>query len=190
MENNPSSKLLWFAVNVRPQFERSVAAIVRYNDFEEYLPLYRNCGDRSGRVRSLDRSLFPGYVFCRINPDAKLQLQTIPGVQYIVGDGKTPTPVDDAEMAALQATARSGLPAEPWPFSKTGYRVLLNDGPLTGLEGLMVAVRKRCRLVLPVTILNRSVAVEIERDWATPIRVPGSQGTAKPLQGALAEGSR
>ena len=116
----------------RPQSERSVAAIARYNGFEEFLPLYRSRSAWSRRVQSLDVPLFPGYVFCRINPDLRLQLQTIPGVQQIVGDGKRPTPVDDAEIAALQAMMQSGLPAEPWRFSTAGVRVLLKDGPLTG----------------------------------------------------------
>jgi transcription antitermination factor NusG len=163
----------WFAVRVKSRSERSVAAIAQYNGIQQFLPLYRSRRRWSDRMKSLDLPLFPGYVLCRIDPACRLQLLTIPGVQHIVGAGKTPLPVNDAEITALQVAARSGLPAEPWPFLKVGQRVLLEDGPLAGVEGLLLELRKNYRLLLSVSLLNRSVAVEIDRDWVTPLRELG-----------------
>jgi transcription antitermination factor NusG len=162
----------WFAVRVKSRSEKSVAAIARYNGFEQFLPLYRSRRRWSDRIKSLDLPLFPGYVFCRVDPACRLQLLTIPGVQHLVGAGKTPLPVSDGEIHALQVAAQSGLPAEPWPFLRAGQRVLLEDGPLVGLEGLLVEIRKNYRLLLSVSLLNRSVAVEIDRDWVAPLREP------------------
>jgi transcription antitermination factor NusG len=159
----------WFAVRVNSRSEKSVAAIARYNGFEQFLPLATSCRRWSDRFKSLQLPLFPGYVFCRVDLECRLQLLTIPGVQYIVGAGKIPLPVNEEEITALQVAAKSGLPLEPWPFLKAGQRVLLEDGPLAGLEGLLIEVRKNYRVLLSVTLLNRSVAVEIERDWVTPL---------------------
>lgn len=159
----------WFAVQVKSRSEKSVAAIARYNGFEQFLPLCTSRRKWSDRVKSLELPIFPGYVFCRIDLESRLQLLTIPGVQSILGAGRVPIPVDEAEIAALQTAAKSGLPLEPWPFLKVGQRVLLEEGPLAGLEGLLIEVRKNYRVLLSVTLLNRSVAVEIERDWVTPI---------------------
>lgn len=167
-----SNPISWFAVRVKSRSEKSVAAIAQYNGFEQFLPLYQSRRRWSDRVKLVEFPLFPGYVFCRIGPASRLQLLTIPGVQQIVGAGKTPLPVDDAEIAALKLAAQSGLPAEPWPFLRAGQRVLLKEGPLAGLEGLLVEARKNYRLLLSVTLLNRAVAVEIERDWVTPVRTP------------------
>jgi transcription antitermination factor NusG len=164
----------WFAVRVKSRSEKSVAAIAQYNGFEQFLPLYQSRRRWSDRVKSVELPLFPGYVFCRIEAARRLQLLTIPGVQQIVGAGKTPLPVDDAEIMALQVAAKSGLPAEPWPFLRAGQRVLLEDGPLAGLEGLLIDFRKNYRLLLSVTLLNRAVAVEIDRDWVTPLHTSGS----------------
>jgi transcription antitermination factor NusG len=164
----------WFAVRVKSRSEKSVAAIARYNGFEEFLPLCTSRRRWSDRVKCLQVPLFPGYVFCRVDLECRLQLLTIPGVQHIVGAGKLPLPVDESEIATLQVAAQSGLPLEPWPFLKVGHRVLLEDGPLAGLEGLLVEFRKNYRVLLSVTLLNRSVAVEIERDWVTPLRSSSS----------------
>jgi len=176
----------WFAVRVKSRSEKSVAEIARYNGFEQFLPLYRSRRRWSDRVKSLDLPLFPGYVFCRVDPVCRLQLLTIPGVQHIVGAGKTPLPVSDGEILALQVAAQSGLPAEPWPFLRAGQRVLLEDGPLAGLEGLLVEIRKNYRLLLSVSLLNRSVAVEIDRDWVTPLREHGPDIAATAFTSPLA----
>jgi transcription antitermination factor NusG len=73
------------------------------------------------------------------------------------------------------------LPLEPWPYLKAGQRVLLEGGPLAGLEGLLVEVRKNYRVLLSVTILNRSVAVEIDRDWVTPLHTSVPRISTIPL---------
>jgi transcription antitermination factor NusG len=179
----------WFAVRVKSRSEKSVAAIAQYNGFEQFLPLYQSRRRWSDRVKSVELPLFPGYVFCRIEAARRLQLLTIPGVQQIVGAGKTPLPVDDAEIMALQVAAKSGLPAEPWPFLRAGQRVLLEDGPLAGLEGLLIDFRKNYRLLLSVTLLNRAVAVEIDRDWVTPLHTSGSMIAPTTFTNPLAERS-
>jgi transcription antitermination factor NusG len=165
----------WFAVSVKSRTEKSVATIARHKGFEEFLPLYQCRRRWSDRVKSVELPLFPGYVFCRLNPEYRLPLLTIPGVFHIVGAGKIPVPLDEAEITALQAAAQSGLPTEPWPFLGIGQRVLVEHGPLMGLEGLLVEIRKHFRIVLSVTLLNRSVAIEIDRDWVTPL------GTARQI---------
>jgi transcription antitermination factor NusG len=90
-------------------------------------------------------------------------------VASIVSFGKNPEPVDDGEVAALQAVCRSGLAATPWPTPEVGSKVQLHEGPLRGLEGVLVEDRKT-RLVLSLTLLQRSVAVEIDRTWIEPVR--------------------
>jgi transcription antitermination factor NusG len=148
--------------------------MARYKGIEEFLPLYQRRSRWSDRVKSLELPLFPGYVFCRLNLEHRFPLLTIPGVVNIVGAGKVPVPLDEAEITALQAAAQSGLASEPWPFLVVGQQVLIERGPLAGLKGLLVDVRKRYRVVLSVTLLNRSVAIEIDRDWATPLGVDGN----------------
>jgi len=83
-------------------------------------------------LRILD---FPGYVFCRLNPEHCFPLLTIPGVLHFIGIGKVPVPVDDSEIAAIQFAVRSQQKVEPWPFVEVGNRVKLERGPLAGLEG-------------------------------------------------------
>jgi transcription antitermination factor NusG len=86
-----------------------------------------------------------------------------------VGIGRIPSPIDDAEIANIQTTIRSGLLAEPWPFLNVGQRVRVEEGPLSGVEGILIDARKKQRIVVSVSLLTRSVAVEIEREWVRPV---------------------
>ncbi len=168
-ENMDEVSKRWFALQVRPRYEKTVSMIARNKGFEEFLPIQQSRRRWSDRMKSIELPLFPGYVFCRLDPDFRLPLLTIPGALQLVGIGKVPVAIDDVEIAAIRAAAQSGLAVEPWPFMEVGQRVVLEEGPLTGLEGLLVEVRKQHRIVVSVTLLGRSVAVEIERQWVRPL---------------------
>ncbi len=178
----------WFALRVKPRFEKTVATIARNKGYQEFLPLYQCRRRWSDRFKSVELPLFPGYVFCQLNPQFRLPLLMIPGALHFIGIGRIPAPIEDEEIAALQATMRCGLWAEPWPFLNVGQRVRLEEGPLAGLEGLLIEVRKKQRLIVSVTLLKRSVAVEIERDWVRPLdcNEPKTLRSLKPQLAAAA----
>lgn len=159
----------WFAIRVKSGAEKLVASAGHNKGFEEFLPLYKSRRRWSDRVKWLDVPLFPGYVFFRLNPERRLPLLTIPGVMHFVGIANAPMPIDEAEMLALQAAVQSGLSAEPCPFLEVGERVRLEDGPLAGVEGILTEIRNQHRLVVSITLLRRSIAVEIDADWAEPV---------------------
>lgn len=163
----------WFALRVRSHCEKPIAAILHNKGYQEFLPLYRSRRRWSDRTKQLELPLFPGYVFCRFDPCDRLPILTTPGLVHIVGIGKTPVPVDDQEIEAIHAIIRSGLAAEPWPFVKVGNLVRINHGALCGLEGILLEFKKRHRLLVSVTLLQRSVAVEIDRDWVSLVRSSG-----------------
>jgi transcription antitermination factor NusG len=159
----------WFALQIRSQHEKIVASTLREKGYEEFLPLCQIKRRWSDRVKRLEAPLFPGYVFCRFDVQKRLPILVTPGVRSIIGVGKIPLPIDDSEIAALQSIVKSGLPAEPWPFLKIGQRVRIEQGSLEGIEGILLTPKNSYRLIVSVTLLQRSVAVEIDRNWVTPI---------------------
>jgi transcription antitermination factor NusG len=165
----------WFALRVKSRAEKIVATMARHKGFEEFLPLYQIRRRWSDRFKVVELPLFPGYVFCRTNPELRLPLLTIPGVLSFVGIGKVPVPIAEAEIDSIQRALGAGLLAEPYPFLEVGQRVRLAEGPLTGLEGFLVEVRKQHRILVSVSLLKRSVAVEIDRHWVRPLDPSGCE---------------
>jgi transcription antitermination factor NusG len=112
--------------------------------------------------------LFPGYVFCRFAPSHQTLVLDTPGVYGIVSVGRTPAPIDEDEVTALQTMIHSQAAAEPWPFLSAGAKVRIEEGPLKGLYGILIQTKQEHRIVLSVTLLQRSVAVEVDRSWVEP----------------------
>jgi transcription antitermination factor NusG len=52
------------------------------------------------------------------------------------------------ELLAIQRFVASVSAVEPWPFFKTGDIVLVEQGPLAGLEGVLIQFKNTCRLVV------------------------------------------
>ena len=161
----PSSHLPWFAVRVKSNYEKPVSAILRGKGFEEFVPTYRSRRQWSDRVKIVDLPLFPGYLFCRLDLNRRQPLLTTPGFLYLVGKGKTPEPVDEAEIAAIQSVVRAGVPAFPWPAVVVGQKVRLERGPLRGVEGVVAKVADEHRIFVNVTLLQRSVSVQVDLGW-------------------------
>jgi transcription antitermination factor NusG len=165
----------WYVLRVRSRHEKMVASFARSKGLEVFLPLVQSCRHWSDRLKSIELPLFPGYVFCRLNPKGRLPFLTIPGALHFVGVGKIPVPMEETEVAAIQTAVQSGLLTEPWTFVDIGRRVRIHAGPLAGLEGILVGASKQQRLVISVTLLERSIAVAIDPGWATPLE-PLNQG--------------
>jgi transcription antitermination factor NusG len=160
----------WYAIRVRSNFEKAVASALEGKGFEGFLPLYRTSRRWSDRSKGLDLPLFPNYLFCRFDlRERVLPILTIPGVITIVGTGKVPVPLMDEEIATIRMVILSGVAALPWPRLVAGDKVLIERGPLAGLEGVALNAAKKHRLVVSVPLLQRSIAVEIDRDWIRPI---------------------
>lgn len=162
-----SSGLPWFALQVRTPWEKMAAGALVLRGYECLLPLYVSRRRWSDRIKEIELPLFPGYLFCQFDPAYRLPILQTRGVLQIVGIGKTPIPVDDVEIAAIRCLLQSRLPREPWPFIQIGQYVRIEDGPLRGLSGIVVDVKSQMKLILSVSLLRRSVAVEIHPSWVS-----------------------
>lgn len=165
----------WFAIRVRSNCEKVAALHLRERGYERFSPCYRVEAQWSDRKKDVNRFLFPGYVFCRLDPNNRLPVLSAPGVVGLVGFGKTPAVIPDEEIERIQCLVDSGLLVKPWPFLEVGQRVLIERGPLTGMEGILVEEKAECRLVLSINLLRRSVAAEVDRGWIRPLQ-PGRSG--------------
>lgn len=176
----------WFALQVRTRWESSTAILLSGKGYQTLLPTYQTNKRWNGRLRQLNAPLFPGYVFCQFHALNRLPILVTPGVIAVVSRGRVPVPVDDAEIAAIQTIVSSGLRAEPWPYLEIGQRVRIESDALSGLEGLLIKIKGNQRIVVSVSLLRRSVALEIDRCCVRPLgrtRAPAVEPMmAHPLQ--------
>lgn len=160
----------WLAVQVRAGRELFSARHLQARGYDIFLPAYLEQRRWSDRVMTVSRALFEGYVFCRVVALAVGTIISAPGVLRIVGDSSGPLPIPLDEIEALQRISETRLPVRPWPFLQAGQHVRVEAGPLSGTEGVVLTVKDERRLVVSITLLQRSVAVEIAPEW---VIVPG-----------------
>jgi transcription antitermination factor NusG len=170
--NTEKANQPWYALRVKSRFESAVASHLTARGFESFLPMYKSRRQWSDRIREMEVPLFSSYVFCRFDPLDRFPVVSIPGIVHVVSIGKVPTEVDQSEIEAIQTAVHSGLQHEPCSYLHVGQKVRIEQGPLNGVEGVLLSIKGNQRLVLSITLLQRSMAVQIDETWARPLDEP------------------
>ena len=159
----------WYALYVRPRFEKLAQSHLEHKGYEVFLPTYSTTRSWSDRVKSLSLPLFPGYVFCRFDIQERLPILITPGVQFVVGIDRTPQPVGEDEISAIRRLGETGTKTKPCAYPGNGEPVRVVAGPLDGLTGIVVRAKGSHRLIVSVALLRRSVSVEIDERYLEPL---------------------
>lgn len=154
----------WFALQTRPKNERKVESLLKQKGYDCFTPTYRLKRKWSDRFVEIDFPLFPGYVFCHFSSSTLGKAITTQGVIRIVGFGGEPAEVAAEEIEALQLLAQSNILREPWRYLPDGTLALVETGPLAGVQGIICASENRRQLIISVTLLQRSVAIQLDEN--------------------------
>jgi transcription antitermination factor NusG len=165
-----SEQLDWFALFVRSKRERVVQRDLHNRGYETYVPLGLRKRRWADRVKLAEVPLFPNYVFCRFDPYDRLPVVSVPAVYSVVGSGKEPLPIPVEEIDAVRRAVQYGGAVEPTEHPLAGQRARIASGPLGGLEGTVIKVKGTWRLIIMLTLLQRGIAVEIDRECVDVIR--------------------
>src|SRR5580704_10111722 len=162
--------LSWFAIHIRTYYRESVDMSLRHKGFEVFAPSYIASRGVAGREKQIPAALFPGYLFCSLDPDHRLPVLTVPGVIRILGNGNALTPIPTEEIEAIRRAVASGLPVEPFDLLQPGEAVEVQTGPLAGIKGEGVYHKGKHRWRIRVTALNHQ-AVSVEVDYTNIARL-------------------
>ena len=122
----------------------------------------------SDRVKMIQMPLFSGYLFCRFDLARRISVLETPGVLSIVGQGRTPQPVDPLQVADIRLAVHSGQAVRPWPQLEVGRTVRIERGPLQGARGILLRHKGLNQLIVGVQLMQRAIAVEVEDSWVMP----------------------
>jgi transcription antitermination factor NusG len=153
---------LWYVAWTSANHEKHIAEQLRLRKVEHFLPLYTSVRRWKDRRVTLELPLFSGYVFVRLALRDRLQVLQVPGVAKLVGFNGTPAALPPEEIEALRANLASGVRIEPHPYLIVGRRVRVKNGPLAGMQGILLKKKNRARFVVSVELIQRSIAVEMD----------------------------
>lgn len=152
----------WYAVYTISRHEKRLAEHFTARNIEHFLPLYRAQKKwKDGSRVNLDLPLFPSYIFVRICTQQRTSVLAVPGVISIVGNRCEPTALLDSEIEALRkGTGTTTI--EPHPYLVVGQRARIINGAFTGMEGILLRKKNGFRVVLTLSAIMESVAVELD----------------------------
>lgn len=169
---NGEQPLRWYAVQTRSNFERRVARELAGKGLESFLAAVEEFHQWKDRRKRVELPLFPGYAFVRMeySDETRLQVLRTNGTVRILGYGPEPEPIPDQEIGAIRTLIASKVPFLTQPFLREGAWVRVVRGPLRGVEGLLLQVKKQTRLVVSINLLSRSISTEIDMHDAEAVR--------------------
>ena len=167
------AEFAWYAVHVRSNQEKVVARHLEGRGLEHFLPTYREVSRRTDRRVVLERPLFGGYIFVRMDVEGRERIEVVgaPGVVRIVGFGGGAMPVPDETIESVRIlTGDGGETVRPHPLVKSGRRVVVVDGSFAGASGVLFDRRgKKPNLVVEIEFLGRAVGVPVSEDQVRPV---------------------
>lgn len=152
----------WYAAYTCARHEKHVSRQLEEKSIRSFLPLYRSVRRWKDRRKELELALFPGYVFVHIGLEDRLRVLQIPSVVRFVSFAGHPAALGDGEIESLRNGVANGVCAEPHPYLRAGQKVRVKHGPLAGAEGILVRKKDKCRLVINIDLIMRSVAAEVD----------------------------
>lgn len=156
-----SEARMWFAVYVTSRHEKKVQTQLALQKIETFLPLYKTIHRWQNRCRKvLELPLFPNYLFVHIAVSDRFVVLRTAGVISMVCSGRLPVPLPSTAVEAIRA-AVAVREVEPHPYLAVGNRVRIVDGPLVGMQGILVRKKGKLRVVLVVDEIRQSAAVEV-----------------------------
>jgi transcriptional antiterminator NusG len=158
----------WYAIATKPRHEKVVNEQLQLGSIDCFLPVIKTISRWKDRRVAIERPIFPGYVFTRIDLLERTRLYTVPGILRIVSFNGKPAPIDDSEIEGVRLCLTRGRSPTPYPFPALGDRVCVVSGALQGLRGVVVRNKKQYRIVVSVHLIHQSVSVEIDANLLEP----------------------
>ncbi|MBN33736.1 MAG: transcriptional activator RfaH [Rhodospirillaceae bacterium] len=155
----------WYVVQTRPQAEVRAAQHLGNQGFDAWLPQFRKTVRHARKSQSVLRPLFPRYLFVRVDLDAE-QWRSILGTVGVISlvGGDPPTPMADEVVEVLrQRCDEEGLVrVDPALGLTAGQSVRIAEGPLADLEGVFLEVDDQARVAILLSLMGRTVRVQVD----------------------------
>ena len=161
----------WLVVWTEPRAEKKVAARIATRNIEAWLPTRRERHRWSDRWREVVLPLFPGYLFVRAGAAEVGTLVRIPGVLTVVKTGTRPALLSDAFIRTLRLAVDehgvTSIPVSACPDYRVEEELVVREGPLAGLRGVVRQLKGSKYLVLWIAQIGRGVALTIDASHVT-----------------------
>lgn len=148
----------WLVAQVRIYHEKKTSERLTKMGIENFLPVQERIHQWSDRRKKIDHIVIPMVIFVHVTPEERKEVLTLSSVsRYMVMHGESsPAVIPDSQMERFkfmldyseEAISMNTAPLAP------GEKVCVIKGPLAGLEGELVTVNGKTKVVVRVDALG------------------------------------
>ena len=155
----------WLAVETKPNYESLAQLSLERLKVETFFPKIRQ-EKLIRRVRkTVIGPLFPRYLFARFDLDIHFRaVNYAQGVRRVVVFGSTPVVVNESIIESLRSRLSEGFVTIKKQSYSPGQIVIINEGPLSGLEAIFkkeMSGQRRAVLLLRA-LSNARVVIDLD----------------------------
>lgn len=154
----------WYVLHTRSRFEAVVHDGLSKKAHDVFLPRVRVRSRRRDRKVMIDVPLFPGYVFVKSNlhPHDHIDIVKTVGAVRLIGNQQVPVPVPDETIDSLRIMVARSTEIQTGSRFRKGDRVMVVNGPFTGIIGTFDRYRGVERVVVHIEALGQFASVEVD----------------------------
>lgn len=160
----------WFLAQLKPNSAQIAERNLRRQGFRTFLPLEETTQSRNNRFVTIERPLFPGYIFVALDLAAGrwTSINSTHGVTRLVSFGKEPVPVPAALMADLVQRCDSNGKLLPPKTFQPGDQVTLTGGPFTTFVAEVEKIAPDRRVWVLMEFMGGQTRIAVRADQLRP----------------------
>ena len=162
-DKSAGKSIAWHLVHTKPRQEQVALVNLQRQGYECYLPQWRVQKRSRGKLQQVTEPLFPRYLFIRLDSSDQgkswAPVRSTLGVARLVRFGDRPAVVQD-DLVALLRQREAAEPTQT--LFSAGDSVVIQSGPLAGLEAVYQMPQGEQRALVLIEILSRRVSVVVE----------------------------
>jgi transcription elongation factor/antiterminator RfaH len=159
----------WYLVHTRPNNERKAELNLKAQGFPTFLPQNKKTIRHARRFTTVQRPLFPSYLFVRldIDRDRWLSINGTIGVSRLFTQQGRPVAVPLHIVENLLAHSDAGLTRLDGSLAE-GQRVRILSGPLADFTATVLRLDARRRVDVLLEIMGAAVSASVDRRALAP----------------------
>jgi transcription elongation factor/antiterminator RfaH len=157
---------LWYVLHTKSRFENVVNECLGKKSMDVFLPKVQVRSKRRDRRVVIRIPLFPGYIFVKtdLNPYEHLEIVKTIGAVRLIGNKEGPIPVPDETVDSLKIMVSGTSPISTGTRLHRGDRVMVINGPFTGVTGVFMRYKGQGRVVVHIEALGQFAAVDVDEE--------------------------
>ena len=158
----------WIAVYTKSRHEKVVIKELENKNIEAYCPIFKERRQWSDRKRWVEFPLFRSYVFAKIELKNSIYILQEMGVHHIIKFQGNISIIPNEIIQNIKSMIDGGFKVEQIEYFVKGDEVIVVEGPLKGMEGIVVKIKNENKLVLKVAAIQQAIAVQIHPGYLKP----------------------